>query len=506
MPSFSFLSFALLLVSVQCQGGWNVVSVAGNWTLGAQQQLYNGNSLPALNTAMSTPFGVALDAIGNIYYSDTLNGLVRKLDVITQRVTTVIGNISYAQQFNPYTGNGLPALLTAIATPTGVALDSAGNLLYIDNGNALIRKLNVSSGSVSTIIGNISLKQQNILYNGDGPALNTALSSPYCLALDSSGNIFFSDIGTSLIRKLNVSTGLVVTVAGNYTLSQNLQFNGDGPALNTALSSPSGLTVDASGNIYFADQFQCLIRKVDAFAQRVTTVAGNYSLKQQNTFYNGDGLFALNTAIYFPYGVALDASGNLVYSDSYNSLVRKIDMTTQRVTTVAGNYSLKQQQVLFNGDNVVALNAALNYPSPIAIDATGSIVFGDTYNYLIRRLRFDSPSSTGTVTQTQTPSQSQTQSLTRTQTATSTVSQSATLTRTSTQTPSSTQSPVGTPAAQGLTSGQQGAIAGGVVGGVMIVVGVVVASVVLGGTAATKNKETSQTFEPNQLQPVAAAV
>jgi uncharacterized protein (TIGR03437 family) len=182
------------------------------------------------------PSGVAVDAAGSLYIADTYNQLVRK--VSNGVITTVAGTGTHG----PSSGDNSPAISASLYSPSAVAVDAAGNLYIADTGNSRIRK--VSNGIITTVAGNGGYG-----FSGDnGPATSAQLYDPYGVAVDSAGNLYIADTLNGRIRK--VSNGVITTIAGNGTYG----FSGDnGPATSAQLSRPYGVAVDSAGNVYFSD-------------------------------------------------------------------------------------------------------------------------------------------------------------------------------------------------------------------------------------------------------------
>jgi uncharacterized protein (TIGR03437 family) len=216
-------------------------------------------------------------------------------------ISTVAGNGTTG-----YTGDHSQATSAQLATPEGVAVDSASNIYIADFGNNVIRE--VSSGQIATVAGNGGYGP-----GGDNnPATSAELYQPVGVAVDSAGNIYIADSVNSRIRKVSASSGQITTVAGNGTSG----FAGDGSTATSAeLNQPLGVAVDSAGNIYIADTFNNRIRKVSNGV--ITTIAGTGT-----GGYSGDGGAAPNAALYQPTGVAVDSAGNVYIADYVNNRVR----------------------------------------------------------------------------------------------------------------------------------------------------------------------------------------
>ncbi len=331
-------------------GNYHVVlridAASGTVTLAAGNGIpgYSGDNGPATSAQLNYPQGVAVDASGNLYIADSNNNRIRK--VSGGVITTVAGDGNFG-----YNGDGMPATDAWLNGPNGLTVDSAGTIFIADTGNGRIRK--VSGGSIATVAGNGGFG-----YNGDNIAATSAeFTSPSGVAVDSAGNLYIADLGNHRVRK--VSAGMITTVAGTGTPGYN---GGSIPAASAELDGPWGVAVDASGNLYIADTDNNRIRKVAGGV--ITTVAGDAGFG-----YAGDNVAATSTSLYAPFGVALDASGNLYIADTVNYRLRKVSGGI--ITTLAGGGAPV-------GQNGPAINAQLESPMGIAVDPSGNLYIADS--------------------------------------------------------------------------------------------------------------------------------
>jgi trimeric autotransporter adhesin len=301
-----------------------------------------GKNSPA--TKLNGPTGVAVDVAGNLYIADSGNNRIRKLT--NGAMTTVAGGGSNL-------GDSGPATRAQLDSPSGVAVDSAGNVYIADTDDNRIRK--VENGVITTVAGGGSSLGENVL------ATSAQLGSPNGVAVDSAGDIYIADTANDRIRK--VTNGVIATVAGNGTTG----FSGDsGPATSAELSGPEGIAVDSAGNLYIADTANNRIRKVTGGT--ITTVAGGGS-----SF--GDGGPATSAQLHSPAGVAVDLAGNFYVADTGANRIRKV--TSGVIATVAGGGSSL-------GDNGPATSAELSQPNGVAVDSAGNLYIADTANQRIR--------------------------------------------------------------------------------------------------------------------------
>ena len=270
-------------------------TIAGTGTAG-----YSGNGAAATSATLNSPGGIAVDSSGNVYVSDTANAVVRKISG---------GNINvFAGSNNPsYSGDGGQANVAGINGPTGLALDSAGNVYIADTRNNLVRKVD-KNGVITSYIG------------ATGPTAGR-LNSPTGLWIEASGALYVAD--SSNRRIIKYANNVFTVVAGTGTAG----FGGDGgPAVKALLSNPTGLAGDASGSIYVGDSNNSRIRKITPDGN-IVTIAG-----KGGSSYTGDGGPATSAGLSFPRGVAVDSSGNVFFADTQNSVIRQLTPTYPAIT------------------------------------------------------------------------------------------------------------------------------------------------------------------------------
>jgi len=290
--------------------------VAGNGTCGTT----SGDGGLATAATLGAIWRVAVDARGDLFLADYQNYVIREVDGLTGVINTIAG-ITGSYGYSP---DGTLASSAMLEDPTGLAVDDAGDLFFTDDDANVVRRIDVSSGILTTVAGDNNSGRG---YSGDGgPATSAQLAAPLGLAIDSAGNLYIADDDNNVIRKVTASTGIITTVAGQGPPA-NYGYSGDGgPAASALLSDPEGVAVDDAGNIYIADSSNLLIRKVNASTGIITTAAGVYNGGCCNgtQSYTGDGGAATLAGLSYMEDVAVDGSGNFYIADSVNHVVRKV--------------------------------------------------------------------------------------------------------------------------------------------------------------------------------------
>jgi len=355
MIKYTFRAVVVLLFAVfaagmfGCKKEWishNTVAdstvVAGSDSAG----FANGTGTAA---RFNHPFGIAVDAAGNVFVADAGNSLIRKIDPATL-VTTFAGTVGVTGALN-----GVDTLAT-FYKPFGVATDASGNVFVADAGNNVIRKIS-SEGMVSTFAGTG--------VTGAANGADTAtFNSPMGVAADANGNLYVADYGNDLIRKIDPA-GVVSTLAGSGATGAD---NGAGAIATFDL--PEGIAVDATGNVFVADNGNNLIRKITPDGT-VSTFAGSGTAGSAN----GTGTGASFNS---PFGIAVDGSGNVYVADAGNNLIRKI--------TPAGVVSTFAGSGVKGTKDAAGASASFNTPSGVAVDAAGNVYVADENNNMIRKI------------------------------------------------------------------------------------------------------------------------
>ena len=351
-----------------------VTTVAGSTSYSS----FRGDGGPAAFAELSWLYGLAIDDLGNLYISDSMNHRIRRVK-LTQLVTTQVRNPIDTFAGSGRTaafGDGGPALSASLESPRGVAADSLGNLYIADSRNHRVRRIDAVSGTISTVAGT----GERGFSGDDGPATSAQLDDPWGVAVDSLGNVYVSDPNQSLVRRIDAASGTITTVAG----TGEPGFSGDGgPATSAKLWAPLGLAVDSQDNLYIAAFGANRVRRVDLASGIITTVAGN-----GERGYSGNGGPATSAKLNRPYAVAVDGLDNVYIGEAGNNRVRRIDAAYGTITKVAGG------GWGFSGDGGAATSARFRRPLALAVDSLGNLYIGDTYNHRVRRV----DAASGTIT------------------------------------------------------------------------------------------------------------
>lgn len=356
-----------------------ITRVAGSGAAGR-----GGDGGPALEAELDCTCGVAVDDDGNIFLSDEWSNTIRRVDAATGIITTFGGlNARHypSERGNSrpfvgprlslmgYHGDGGPVSEAAFFHPEHLAFDSRGDLYVCDNSNDRVRKVDMRSGIVSTVLGNGQRAS-----NGDGgPAVEASTLMPDSICLDADDNLYVGEKYGFRVRKVEARSGNVTTLAGNGVPG----FGEEGvPGAQTTVNScEAGIWADADGSVLWGD-CSGRLRRYDGASGIVTTVMGGTTVHDGEP--SGMGFLC------GPGGLSVGPDGRLFIADVWNQRVRAIDPATGLITTVAGNGARA-----YGGDNGPATAAYLGNPHDVSVDGRGRIVIADTRHGHIRRVDED---------------------------------------------------------------------------------------------------------------------
>lgn len=329
------------------------ISSSGVVTLFSGSGEIGGADGAGTRATFNAPFGLAIDASGNLYVGDSGNNTIRMI-TSNGTVATLAGDSGSGST----DGTGASASFNG---PNGMATDSAGNVYVADRNNNVIRKIS-PSGVVSTLAGSAGTQG-----SADGAGSAASFFSPTGVTVDSAGNVYVADFGNNTVRRIT-SAGVVSTLAGTAGTAGST----DGAAASALFNAPYGLAVDAGGNVFVTDSGNNTVRKISA-AGVVSTLAGSAG--------NADSTDGTGAAARFngPTGIAIDGGGNLYVADYSNDIIRKISPAGV-VSTMAGTAGIA------GAVNASGSAAQFTNPSAIAIDTSGNLYVADTGNDLVRKI------------------------------------------------------------------------------------------------------------------------
>lgn len=337
-------------------------TVAGNNGLG-----YAGDNLLATSTGvmLNYPQAVALDKMDDLYISDTNNHRVRVVSASTGIISTIAGMGSIGS-----TGDGGPATSAYFNYPVGVTVDYSGNIYITDNHNCKVRRVNALSRILVRYAGTGVCG-----YSGDRAfATSAQLNFPNGIVVDASGNVYVADVNNNRIRYISVATTIIITIVGTGTAGTSANLV---QATAAMIKSPWYVALDESGYLYVADTGNHIVRRVDLTSGSISTIAGTGVAG-----YNGDSLSATSTQLNTPFGIAIDRYGT-IYIASYGS---------NRVQYIPGSANSNAIMYRFTGNGYAGYSgdgndrkyAEVNSPSGLAVDNVGNLYIADTNNGAVR--------------------------------------------------------------------------------------------------------------------------
>ncbi len=340
---------------------------------------FSGDGGPANSAQLYYTTGVAFDNSGNMFIADQQNAIIRKVSKATGIITTIAGSPMNAG----YNGDGSQATDAQLNWPSALAFDKAGNLYIADQANSVIREVNMTTGIITTAVGN-NVNGGAYGYGGDGlPATSDSvfLQLPTGIAFDKSGNMFIADAGNNVVREVNTS-GTITTFMGTGTAGYTK--NATGLSLlnlqSAPLNQPSSIAIDNKGDIFIADKGNNVIQKVTntlGLLWNIATVAGRDSTVGD---YRGDGGPATDAKLNTPIGVTLDAAGNIYIADENNNRIREV--IGGKIYTIAGTITQG-----YSGDGGPATVAELSAPWAVTLGPGGNIYIPDNFNNSIRVIK-----------------------------------------------------------------------------------------------------------------------
>lgn len=340
-----------------------ITSVAGTG-----QQGFAGDGGPALQAKLDQPFHLVFDAAGNLFFSDTGNHRVRRIDAKTGVITTVAGNGQKG-----FGGDGGPATDAMLNEPYGLAVSGGGVLFIADRLNACVRRVQPKSGVIDTVAG-VGGKPG---YAGDGGrAKDALLREPNGVAWTSSGMLYIADVADQRVREVDLIPGIITTLAGTGKKATA----GDGEAYRMAsFAGPRAVLVGPNRGLFVVEREGNGVRRIDFETGKIERFAGT-----GKKGFTGDGGPAVDCTFDGPKEIDIDKDGNVFLVDTENEAIRRIDAKTGVVTTVAGKGRTKTPGL---GDGGPATAATLGRPHGVAVGPDGALYIADTNSHRIRRVK-----------------------------------------------------------------------------------------------------------------------
>lgn len=321
-------------------------------------------AIPTKGPSKVYAYGLAWDGKGGLLLADNVGHRIVRLDLETGQSALVAGKGTKG-----FSGDDGPAVEAELSFPVAVTTDLDGNLYVADTGNNRVRRIDADTGMIRTVAGS----GQSGFGGDGGPATAALLNNPNGIAVDGRGRLYIADSNNQRIRAVDLSTGIIATVAGN---GYSGWLGDTGRATRANLQRPTALALDAEGNLYISDTNNNRVRRLDTRAGVITRHAGSWSEQAL-----GDRGPAVRARLNDPAGLAFDGGGNLYISDSFHHRVRRVDARSGLITTVAGSGTSGS-----DGDGGPATAARIGRPAGLALDAAGNLYVVDTAGSRIRRI------------------------------------------------------------------------------------------------------------------------
>ena len=331
--------------------------------VGTGEKGFAGDGGPAAKALLNGPFDVCFDRAGNLFFSDTFNNRIRRVDAVSGVITTIAGNGDKG-----YGGDGGPATAAALNEPYGVVIDSGGNLYIADRLNRRVRRIDAASGVITTLAGT-----GEAAYSGDGgPGAKAGLAEPNGLAFGpGQTRLYITDVADNRVRVVDLASGVIGTFAGTGAAVHS----GDGGlAAAAGTFGARAVKVGGDGTVYILERQGSSLRAVDPSTGIIKTIAGTTARG-----YAGDGGPALHAVFDAPKEMAIDTDGTLLIVDTENHSIRRIDHAGI-VTNLAGGRQGPE------GDGGPAEVAGLDRPHGAVVGPDGAVYIGDTNNHRVRKV------------------------------------------------------------------------------------------------------------------------
>jgi DNA-binding beta-propeller fold protein YncE len=326
----------------------------------------NGDAGPARTINIGDPFGVEIGPDGALYVTEVRHHRVRRVDLKTGEITTVAGCGRRG-----YAGDGGLAVNAELNEPYEVRFDRDGNMFFVEMKNHLVRRVDRKTQIITTITGT-----GRPGYGGDGgPAAKAQFREPHSIAFDATGALYIADIGNHRIRRIDPKSGIVETIAGN---GERALPKDGWAALGNPILGPRALFIDGS-TLWIALREGHSVWRMDLGDGVLHHVAG-----AGDVGYSGDGGSARQARFNGPKGIAVDQRGEVFVVDTENHAIRRIDVRSNQVSTIAGGGPRATEDA---DDRGAAATTTLNRPHGVCVGPDGAVYVGDTLNHRVLRIK-----------------------------------------------------------------------------------------------------------------------
>ena len=334
-----------------------VITIAGTG-----KKEYSGDGGVAKQAGAGEPYGLVVGPDEALYFCDIAFHVIRRIDAAGQ-ISTVAGSGKKG-----YAGDGGLATKALLNEPYEIRFDNAGSMYFVEMQNHLVRKVDKSSGVITTVAGTGKAG-----FSGDGgEAREATFRQPHSIALDGKGSLFVCDIGNQRVRRVDLKSGIISTLTGN---GEKAVPASGSSYLNAAVAGPRALDFAANGDLILALREGNSVFRLDLAKQQFVHLAG---VGKQG--YLGDGGPAVHANLAGPKGVAVSAKGDIFLADTESHTVRVIRNATGVIETVIGDGTKH------DGPDGDPLKCGLARPHGVCVDATGNVYVGDSENYRVRKL------------------------------------------------------------------------------------------------------------------------
>lgn len=385
----SLLIICLLLNYISSDKSGRLQTIVGD---GLNDINNNQNYRLGLNTSLNSPSNIVIDKNFNLYITDTNNHKIKFLDYLTKSVSVICGNgFKRLDGRGDYSGDKRDALNAGLNFPKAAILDETQtNLYFSDSLNYRIRKVDLVTNIITTFVGTGSITSSGQLPD-DVFGNSTTVNDVYCIIFDSNFSyLYFADTSNNLIRRVNMGNNKVHTYVGRKNSRPSGYYGDNGPATNAILASPRSIALDKDDNLYISDYNNHRIRIVNKITNIITTIVGSAYLFNEVPHFDGDFGPPKSAKLNQPEDVILLLNSvnttNIIFADTMNQRIRKVSYENDIngvITTIAGIGTIGYE-VDDSYSSGLAVNSELNNPTNLALDTFGNIFVTDKNNNRIR--------------------------------------------------------------------------------------------------------------------------